>query len=78
MGAIENDYYKFLPNATKCKTISDVYQSLEEANSNVVVEVNDMYGMLVLLGLGVEVALMTFIAERILLVRWQGLCISRN
>ena len=69
MGAIENDYYKFLPNSTNCKTISDVYQSLAEANSNVVVEVNDIYGMLVLLGFGMGLASVTFIAEVVYLVR---------
>ena len=69
MGMIENDYFKFLPNSTNCKTISDAYQSLEEANSNVVVEVNDIYGMLVLLGFGLGLASVTFIAEVVYLVR---------
>ena len=78
MGVITKSYFEQLPNVTYCNSIGDVYKSHGEKNHNVVVEVNDMYGMLVLIGLGVEVALMTFIAERILLVRWQGLWISHN
>ena len=69
MGVIENGYYKFLPNSTNCKTISDVYQSLLEANSNVAVEINDIYGMLVLLGFGMGLASITFSAEMVSLVR---------
>ena len=66
MGLIEMGYYNHLPNATKCKTVNDVYESHREENHVVTMEVNDIYGMLVLLGLGVGGALLTFIAERIL------------
>ena len=71
MGVIIKSFFEQLPNATYCNSIGDVYESHGEKNRTVVVELNDTYGMLVLLGLGVEVALMTFIAERILLVRTQ-------
>ena len=40
-----------------------------EKNHKVTMKVNDIYGMLVLLGLGVGGALSTFIAEIILMVR---------
>ena len=80
MGAITKSYFEQLPNATYCNSIGDVYESHGEKKHTVVFEVNDMYGMLVLLGLGVEVALMTFIAERILLVRikYQSQLIQAN
>ena len=71
MGIIENTYYDFLPNSTKCKTIDDVYQSHVETNTTVIVEVNDIYGMLVLLSFGMGLALTTFSAEMVYLV-----CIS--
>ena len=63
LGLIEKSYYDNLPNATKCKTISDVYNSHAEGNHEVVVELNDIYGMMGLLGLGVGWSLATFIAE---------------
>ena len=68
MGIIENTYYDFLPNSTKCKTIDDVYQSHVETDTTVIVEVNDIYGMLVLLSFGVGLALTTFSAEMVYLV----------
>ena len=40
-----------------------------ETNRTVTVELNDILGMLVLLGLGVGGALITFIAETIFVVR---------
>ena len=69
IGLIHRSYYNHLPNATECKTITDVYKSQTEKNHIVIVEVNDIYGMLVLLGLGVGGALLTFIAEMFLMVR---------
>ena len=69
MGLINRSYYHHLPNATKCKTINDVYKSHTEKNHIVIVEVNDIYGMLVLLGLGVGGAMVIFITEMIMLVR---------
>ena len=63
MGLIEKSYNNHLPNATECMAISDVYNSHAKRNHKVVVEVNDIYGMMVLLGLGVGLSLATFIAE---------------
>ena len=63
MGLILRSYYKNLPNATKCNSISEVFESHEEKNVRVRVELNTIYGMLVILGIGGVVALITFIAE---------------
>ena len=71
MGLIDMSYYNNLPNATKCRTINDVHKSHIEQNHTVTVEVNDIYGMLILLGLGVGGSLITFIAEVITLVRFK-------
>ena len=67
MGLIHKSYYNHLPNATECKDINDVYKSHMEKNHRVTVEVDDIYGMLVLLGLGVGGALITFYVEMILI-----------
>ena len=63
MGLILQSYYKNLPNATKCNSISEVFESHEEKNVRVRVELNTIYGMLVILGIGGVVALITLIAE---------------
>ena len=63
MGLILKSYYKNLPNATKCNSISEVFESHEERNVKVRVELNAIYGMLVILGIGAGVALLTFITE---------------
>ena len=69
MGLIEMGYYNHLPNPTKCKTTHDVYNSHSQVNRSVKFQVNDIHGMLVLLGLGLIVALITWIVEMNLLVR---------
>ena len=63
MGLILRSYYKNLPNATKCNSISEVFESHEEQYDRVRVELNAIYGMLVILGIGAGVALFTFTAE---------------
>ena len=67
IGLIHQSYYSYLPNATKCNTIADVFKS--HKRGRVIVKMNDVYGMLVILGLGMGLALITFTAENILLVR---------
>ena len=62
IGLIERSYYSFMPNATKCMNINDVLKS-HMGNNKVIVEVNDIYGMLVLLGLGVGFAMISLCAE---------------
>ena len=63
MGIIEKTYYDLLPNSTQCKTFDEVYKSHLEANSKVIVEVKDIYGMLLLLSFGVGLALTTLSVE---------------
>ena len=63
MGLILKSYYKNLPNATKCNSNSEVFESHEEKNVRVRVELNTIYGMLVILGIGVHVAITTFLIE---------------
>lgn len=69
MGLIHNSYYSYLPNATKCTTIGNVKKSHEGKNRRVTVYLNDIFGMLILLGLGAGGALISLITENIFLVR---------
>ena len=62
MGLIEMIFYKHLPNATKCDTNHKVFQSHGYSNQ-VILELNDIYGMLALLGLGFAGALICLLAE---------------
>ena len=63
MGLIHMSFYNHLPNATKCNTISDVFRSYAERNHKVIVEINDIYGIMILLGIGVAGAVIIFSAE---------------
>ena len=68
IGLIHKSFYNHLPNGTICNTVNDIYESHMKNNHTVTVELNDIYGMLVLLGLGVGLALITFTAETSLMV----------
>ena len=63
MGVIEKTYYKNLPNATKCNTIEEVFKSHAYEYQKVTVELTHIYGILILLGIGVAGALTSFIIE---------------
>ena len=65
MGLINQRFYNFLPNATVCKG------KKPHVNNDhvVIVKLGDIYGMLVLLALGIGVALTSFIAENGKLLR---------
>ena len=69
MGLIEMSYFKHLTNATKCRTLNDVYESHAKLSHKVTVEVNDIFGTMILLGIGLTGALFILIAEEILKIR---------
>ena len=68
MGLIQKSFFNYLPNGTICNTVNDIYESHMENNNTVTVKLKDIYGMLVLLGLGVGLALIIFIAETVMMV----------
>ena len=68
MGLIDAGYNNYMPNATKCTTFNDIKRSHQGKNQTVIIEVNDIYGMLILLGLGIGVAMIISIAENIIMV----------
>ena len=63
MGLIEKSYYSLMPNATKCMNLNDVLKLHMGKNNEVILEVKNIYGILVLLGLGVGLALIMLCAE---------------
>ena len=63
MGVIEKTYFDNLPNATTCNTIGDVFKTHADKNQELIMELKFIYGMLVLLGIGVGVAIITFLTE---------------
>ena len=69
MGLIDAGYYNYMPNATKCNTLNDIKKSHQGENQIVIVEINDIYGMLILLGLGMGGAIIIFGAEIVAMVR---------
>ena len=69
MGLINKNFFNYLPNATACKNTKDIYESHIGNNYRVIVQLDDIYGILALLGLGVSGALITFPAENLWSVR---------
>ena len=67
MGLIDFSYYNHMPNATKCNTINDIYQS--HVDDLVILEVDDIYGMLILLSLGIGGALLLLSFEMVFKVK---------
>ena len=63
MGVIEKAYDNNLPNATTCNTIGDVFKSHAEKNQELKMEMKFIYGMLVIYGIGMDVAMIYFLIE---------------
>ena len=53
----------YIPNAAKCMTWQDVKASHEIENPQVVVRLEDIYGMAILLAMGIGGAVMVFFIE---------------
>ena len=54
-----------MPNATECVTNADVQRSHKDQDVRVVLKLDNIYGMIVLLGLGLVGSTITFMAEKI-------------
>ena len=57
------------PNATKCMNIKDVQESHMQKRHTITVGLDNIYGMLVLLGIGVGGATLTLMGETTFMVR---------
>ena len=65
MGLIQNEIQKKVPYATHCLTWSAVKESHMRKGQNAVFHLADMYGTLIIFGLGLGTAMLTLIAELI-------------
>ena len=63
MGLIQNEIQKNVPNATHCLTWSAVQASHTRKGNDVVFKLEDIYGMIILLALGLGGATLVLIAE---------------
>lgn len=70
MGLIDVGYYQYMPNATKCSTLEDVKKS-QLGKKQTIIEVDDIYGMLVVHGLGLVGAIIVFCGEMIIMVSFE-------
>ena len=61
--SLESELDNHLPNATKCLTWHDVKQSHMTKDQNVVVKLDDIYGMIILLTVGLGLGVMIMIME---------------
>ena len=76
IGFIDASFYNHMPNATSCNTIKAIDQS--HTDGLVILEMNDIYGMLILLGLGLVGSLAVFAVEVIPMVRGKLTCTVRT
>ena len=66
MGLIDAQINRYVSNATKCMTWPAVQASHTENDQTVVFKIEDFFGILVLISMGLGGALMTWIAEMII------------
>ena len=63
MGLIQNEIQKNVPNATHCLTWSAVQASHTRKGQDVVFKLEDIYGTLILLALGLSGAILILVSE---------------
>ena len=63
MGLIQNEITKNLPNATQCLTWSLVQASHMKKGQNVVYRIEHIYGMIILLAIGLSAAMLVLFGE---------------
>ena len=61
--SFQNEMKRKLPNSTKCSTWNDVEQSHTMEDPRVVVQLEDIYGMMILLAVGLSGALVVLTME---------------
>ena len=65
MGLIEKDILKYVPNATQCLTWDAVQESHDAKRHKIVFALDNIYGMLILLAIGLGGALLVSMIEYI-------------
>ena len=69
MGLMDSILKNALPNATKCTTLQDIQTSHMESDRRVVIEFEDIIGVMLIPCFGLGFALMGIIAERTLFLK---------
>ena len=69
-GWFNAEFSKYLPNATKCLRHDDVQWSHFETDQRVVFKMENIYGMIILLAIGLGLATLTAIADPIVFKAW--------
>lgn len=64
MGLMDRILKNALPNATKCSTLHDIQVSHTATDRRVVIELEDIYGVMLIPSFGLGFALIGIIAER--------------
>ena len=64
MGLIDGLFKQAVPNSTKCATWQDIKTSHLTKDPKTVLQLEDIFGMVVLLMIGINLAILTFFAER--------------
>ena len=64
MGRMDSILKNALPNATKCSTLHDIEASHMATDRRVVIELEDIYGVMLIPSFGLGFALMGIIAEK--------------
>ena len=71
MGLMDSILKNALPNATKCSTLQDIQASHVVRDRRVVIEFEDIYGVILIPAFGLGLALMAIILERALCLKCQ-------
>ena len=69
-GWFDAEFSKYLPNATKCLRHDDVQWSHCETDQRVVFKIDNIYGMIILLAIGLGMATLIAIAEPVVYKAW--------
>ena len=69
MGLIDRGYNNNMPNSTKCATLKDIRDSHLGKNNVVIVKMNNIYGTLILFGIGIGASLLILGLECVMKVR---------
>ena len=65
MGLIKALFEETLNNRTKCNSWNDIYDSHKKKGNENVIILDDIYGMLILLSVGLSAALLIFVTEHL-------------
>ena len=63
---LDKNVEKYVPNATKCSTWHDVRTSHMKKDQNIVHHLDDIYGMIILLAIGISGSVVLLAAELLL------------